>query len=422
MIKSLNIAWKDILMLVRDRAAMILMLAAPFALTLGLGAVSGGFSSSSAGIGDIPVIVINQDLGALGEVILHAFDSEELSDLFTIEASSDLQAAHQKVESDQVAALVLIPPGFSASLIPDPATGKLGSIAPVQIITSPERPNSANILQSVVTQIINQIEAGRLSRQLAIDGLLTSGRIPANPDVVRQAAVEQQVGSSEIFSGPAISIHLLESAESVPNEQPNILGYLAPAMAVFFLMYTVSQGGRSILIEREYGTLARMLTTATTSTQVLGGKVFGIFIAGVLQVGTLVLTSAVLFGLRWGNPLAVGLLILTVCLAATGWGLLLASLATSPWQVGGIGSALMLIFGLLGGSFVPVSQFSAIVRKLAWVTPNYWSNTGFLTLMNGGDLADILPTTGALLLMAVLLFLISVLSARQRWATGFAKK
>ncbi len=307
-------------------------------------------------------------------------------------------------------------------MLPDPQTGKMGDTAPVQIITSPERPNSANIIQSVVTEVIHQFEAEPLARQLVIDGLLSSGRISSDPDSIRKAAAEILTEPNGKISGAGISIRLLDSPLTESNQQPDVLAYLAPAMAVFFLMYTVSQGGRSILIEREYGTLARMLTTATNTTLVLGGKVFGIFSAGVLQVGVLVLSSALLFGLRWGDPLAVGLLILSVCLAATGWGLLLASMATSPWQVGGIGSAMMLIFGLLGGTFVPISQFPSTVRMIAWITPNYWSNTGFVTLINGGNLSDILPIIGALLLMAVSLFIISVLAARKRWTSGFAKR
>ncbi len=97
MIKVLSIAWKDLLMLVRDRAAMILMLVAPFALTLGLGAVSGGFSGSSSAIKDIPVIVINQDRGELGGLFLQTFDSEGLAELFSLEVGSDLIAARQRV-------------------------------------------------------------------------------------------------------------------------------------------------------------------------------------------------------------------------------------------------------------------------------------------------------------------------------------
>ncbi|MCK7526881.1 MAG: ABC transporter permease [Ignavibacteriales bacterium] len=52
-----------------------------------------------------------------------------------------------------------------------------------------------------------------------------------------------------------------------------MLAYMAPGMALMFLMYTVSYGGRSILAERAQGTLPRLLVSPTSTAQMLGGKV-----------------------------------------------------------------------------------------------------------------------------------------------------
>ena len=49
--KALLIGLKDLRIAARDRAALLLMLAAPFILTLGLGLVTGSFGSSGAGSG-----------------------------------------------------------------------------------------------------------------------------------------------------------------------------------------------------------------------------------------------------------------------------------------------------------------------------------------------------------------------------------
>ena len=65
--KVLNIGWKDFIITFRDRAAWIMMLAAPLILTIGLGFASGSFSDNDSGIQDIPVVIINEDEGALGQ-------------------------------------------------------------------------------------------------------------------------------------------------------------------------------------------------------------------------------------------------------------------------------------------------------------------------------------------------------------------
>ena len=77
-----------------------------------------------------------------------------------------------------------------------------------------------------------------------------------------------------------------------------------------FLMYTVSNGGRTLLAERNQGTLPRLLVSPTTTMQVLGGKMFGIFLTGVAQMLILIVASTLLFQLEWGDPLGVLVLVL----------------------------------------------------------------------------------------------------------------
>ncbi len=55
------------------------MLLAPFLLTLGLGAVTGSFSSMPTGIEAIPVMVVNEDGGEFGVRILDALQQPELA-------------------------------------------------------------------------------------------------------------------------------------------------------------------------------------------------------------------------------------------------------------------------------------------------------------------------------------------------------
>jgi ABC-2 type transport system permease protein len=185
-------------------------------------------------------------------------------------------------------------------------------------------------------------------------------------------------------------------------------------MALMFLMYTVSYGGRSILAERSQGTLPRLLVSPTSSAQVLGGKVLGIYLTGVAQLAILILASTLLFNLKWGNPLGVVLLVLAAVFGATGWGMLLTAVARHPGQVASLGSALMLTFGILGGSFISLDALPLPLQWISRITPNAWGLDGFTTLALGGGLADVAAPVGALLVMGAVLFLIAtVLFNRQ---------
>ena len=89
-------------------------------------------------------------------------------------------------------------------------------------------------------------------------------------------------------------------------------------------------------------------------------------------------------------------MVLASVLGATGWGVLLTSLLKTPGQVGAIGSAVMLIFGILGGSFTNMELLPSSFQFLARITPNYWGLQGFTTLALGGGLHGIVPPCLAL--------------------------
>jgi ABC-2 type transport system permease protein len=69
----------------------------------------------------------------------------------------------------------------------------------------------------------------------------------------------------------------------------------------------------------------------------------------------------------------------------------------------------MLIFGILGGSFINLQQMHPIVQALSKITPNAWGLDGFTTLALGGTLADLVIPVTALLIMGTVLFGISVM-------------
>ncbi|MDX1615505.1 MAG: ABC transporter permease, partial [Candidatus Promineifilaceae bacterium] len=197
----------------------------------------------------------------------------------------------------------------------------------------------------------------------------------------------------------------------------NPLAYFATGMAVFFLMYTVTIGGRSILNEREDGTLTRMLVTPTRYAQVLAGKVLGVYLSGLVQVTLLIGASSLLFNLDWGAPAGIALLIIAVVAAATGWGMLLAASSKTPGQVNAVGTAMMLIFGILGGTFISIEAFSGFMRALSKITPHAWALDGFGSLVSGGGPADIMLPVLALLSMAALLFAAAVVVFQRRWVS-----
>jgi ABC-2 type transport system permease protein len=407
MLKTFLIGLKDLRITFRDRAALILMLAAPFVLTAGLGLVTGRFSGGNSGLSDIPVVIVNQDGEDLGHALVDLFHSDELADLIEPGESSDPEAARRFIDEDEASVAIIIPTGFTRSIIPQASDfANLRGPAPtpvqIEVYTNPSRPTSSGIVTAIVDEFLSRVEEGRIRGTTAIVQMLSTGRI--TPAQLEDANFAVDASSSDDSSAIEIRSEGMDDTAEF-----DILTYIAPGMALMFLMYTVSYGGRSILAEKTQGTLPRLLVSPTSSVQILGGKIFGIFLTGAAQMFILIGATSLFFQVKWGDPLGLVLLVLASVVGATGWGMLITALARTPAQVGSVGSAVMLIFGILGGSFININQLPPTVQSLSRITPNAWALDGFTSLGLGGTLADLSAPILALLTMGSVLFVVSVL-------------
>lgn len=401
--KIFLIGWKDVRLVFRDHASLILMLAAPFLLTLGLGLVSGRFSgTSSSVISSIPVVIVNQDAGELGTALVDVFQSPELEELVDPTLQTDASAARATVDADETAAAVLIPAGFSDSIF----AIESAPVVEIEVYTNPERPTSSGVIRAVVEGFLNQVELGRVNGMVAITQLIENGYIqPAEA-----ARLGNEIGQRAAQTGAQEPLITLQGRADESVDPPfDILAYMAPGMALMFLMYTVANGGRSILAEQTAGTLPRLLVSPVTMAQALAGKALGIYLSGAAQMFILIGSMALLFRINWGSWPAVIVLVLAAVFGALGWGMLLTAAARTPSQVANIGSAMMLIFGILGGSFYDVEAMPGWFRWVGVITPNSWALQGFTDLAEGDGFAGIAVPVAGLLAMGLILFAITVL-------------
>lgn len=408
--KLFLIGFKDLKLVFRDRAALIFMLLAPFLLTIGMGAVTGSFSKGSSGLQEFPVIIVNQDGGQIGNALVEVFQSKDLESLVEPSLMDDIPSAKQAVDENKAAGAIIIPAGFTQSIIPAAGEATSPEVVKLELYSNPTMPTSVGVLKTILEEFMNQVEVGRVGGQVAVTALIKSGRI----QVQDAAAVGQALGTSQANTSAGSQSVTLNRTTSGKTVEFSMLAILAPGMALMFLMYTTTNGGRMLLAERNMGTLPRLLVSPTTGTQILGGKVVGIFLTGTVQMLILIVGTAVMFQMKWGDPLGLFVLVLAAVFGATGWGMLITAIAKTPGQVAAIGSAIMLSFGILGGSFFSLDFMSFWFQLLSKITPNAWGMDGFTTLALGGSLVDIWQPVLALIVMGALLFAVAVMILNRR--------
>ena len=416
--KILNIAWKDLVTTFRDPTALIIMLAAPYALTLVMAFAFGGISSGGSGITGVPVFVVNHDKGEFGGYLQRMFQSQDLDDLLDTTVTTDEAAARAAVDANKAAALVVIPADLSESILPSNLTGGGSQAARpqsvVEVYSNPDRPVSSGIVRGIVDQYLSKVAAGVAGGQVAVTQLIASGLLSPQEALSRGMEIGERA-AQQAMESRLISVKG-ETADKPAEAGFDWLTYMAPSMAIIFLMFTVSNGGKTFLAEREWGTLPRLLTTPTTTSQVLGGKVCGIFLTGLAQMGILLLASALMLGVKYGPILAVGLVTVALVAAATGWGLFLASYCRTAGQANQLGTILSLAFAGLAGNFFPRQVLPEWIRTASYVTPNAWGLEAFGKLTAGGTLSDVIVPIAGLLVMAVILFGGATLLFRRQYA------
>jgi len=193
------------------------------------------------------------------------------------------------------------------------------------------------------------------------------------------------------------------------------LQYFAPAMAIFFVLFTGTNGALAIFESKEDGTLPRLLVTPTSRVTILAGKFLGMYLTGLFQL--LVLIAAMpLVGLVvgstssvWGSNIpGVVLVALSAAAASSGLGILVVGLARDKNQANVLVSIIPIFMGAVGGAFFDLSGLGGAFPILAKLTINYWATNGFSQLAATNDLMTVLPNIGVLLGMFILFFVIGL--------------
>ncbi len=404
--KAWRIALKDNLIRFRDRNGLLLMLAAPLLIAAIVGAAFGGFGgqNNTAPLTDIPFVVVDDDEGDLGQTLVDILRSDDLAELLEPTVMSDLAAARALVEAGEMRGVIHIPPEFSAS-IRDRSRPDAAPTSTLLLYTDPASAFSPLVLNAVLTQIVNGFDAAAIGGQIGAEQALAHADQlgPALADLPAALAETLQAGMTGQETG---AIRLDTRAAGQAGKAASPLAYFAPAMAIFFLMFSLFDAANSILDEERDGTLARMMSTPTGFADILLGKAGGVFLTGLLQLFLLILTSWLVFRLDWGRSVAgLALMAVATVAAAAGLGLLITAFTRDAAQAGVVSAAIALVSAILGGTFIQAQAYPAWLQPFSKLTINRWALDGFTDLtLRGQGFSDILLEAGVLIGLAAVFF------------------
>ncbi len=359
--KELTIAAASLRRTLRERSSIFFLILFPMLMILVLGVAFGGSFSPRVGV-----------------VAPHTPLAERLADSLraapgiAVVVVADDSAAISSVEHGDLEAAVILPADLDS---------------PLRYVVRPGIQGQQ--ISSIITAVFDQ-EAARLRAAtfVAAEKGLSLTEAQSKVD-----AIAPQVPPAPVevtYAGPEPARHGRFDA-------------MASSELLLFMFLAAMTNSVALIESRRLGVTRRMLATPTSAGTIIRGEGLARLSASVLQALIIMLGSALLFQVSWGDPVAAAVLVAAFALVASGFGLLLGTIARTSEVAIGAGLLLSLGMAALGGAMMPLDLFSPTMRKIAHLTPHAWAADGFsaLTAKEAG-IADIATELGVL------------------WACGFA--
>ena len=173
---------------------------------------------------------------------------------------------------------------------------------------------------------------------------------------------------------------------------------LVGGWAIQFLLFAVSASATSLFRERDAGIFQRLLAAPVTRAQILWSKFLYGVVLGLVQLLVLFAASSLLFNIEILPNLP---LLAVVCVfaaaACTSFGMLLAAISSSPEAANGLATFLIMLMSAIGGAWFPVSFMPQFIQQFSKLTLVYWSMEGFSAVLWAGQgFVQLLPILAVL--------------------------
>lgn len=469
--KIVAIAWREIYVRFTDRTLLIIMIATPLALSTIVGLAFGGLGSNQAPITDIPIAIVNLDVGnqhginygdiftaiivpdmtkdddllrdpsECGELnpeddqtadlhelteatvftpaVVQSLREEDAIEIIEFDDSSyqDLvDAAETAVDSGVFTAAIIIPEDFSESLTSVPILKPEFGETEVLVYANRGSPISAGIIHSIADGITNQLQSGSITIAATLYemenrvGRLKFGEIASTMNFSKTFGCAFSPGRS------TISLVTERVTTEERNQSTYVLVSVGSSQAMFFALFTAQFGVLSMYQERRTWTLQRMLISPTPKSSILGGKLVGVFASVTFQLlilfFALTIVGSIIEGklaMIWGgNFPATFTVMLAAAFAVSGLGMLLAGIVKSPEQGQIFATGINMALAVLGGAFA--FNLPESISKLSLI---YWGREAFETLATGST--DIGVNIIVLLAQGAIMFVIGLVLFNRRF-------
>jgi ABC-2 type transport system permease protein len=378
--KILDIASKDLLRAFRSVFVLVFAFILPLLTNAifyfafgGMGGDDGGFNLPTT-----KVQIVNLDEPVpqygdfvAGDILAETMQNETYAELFDVTEVDTPEKARAAVDNQEAGVAIIIPADLTAAAF-DPE-----GQASIEIYQDPTLSVGPSIVRNFVSLFVDNFAASKIAAAVTSEQLTEQG-IAVDSNVIYDIASQygdwaqvQSHDTSALFD----TVPVAEVEHEETSMVAQMMSTIMAGMMVFYAFFTGASASQSILKEEEEGTLARLFTTPTQQSTILGGKFIAIFVTLVIQVAVLILLSITIFGIDWGQTLPVVLVALGLVVLAASFGIFVTSWLKGTKQAGAVYGGVLNIVGWVGISrmflaLVPGTEsFAPIGNTISLISP-----------------------------------------------------
>ncbi|PJI09404.1 MULTISPECIES: ABC transporter permease [Clostridium] len=328
---------KQLKLLFNNRIAMFFVILVPIALTY-------VFSSASTN-NKINLYYADLDKTPYSSELISMLKNN--NDLNLISASE--ATVSEKVDTNSVPEALIIDKNFQNDLFNDKRLN-------VKMVENYPSSESAIVKEAVLGET-------NTLKKAAIDSKNISGALNISKDTVSKDLLKKLKVNSNI------SINDKGNSMNQNTATTSLIGFLA-----MFLWFVIIQGFRTLIEEKENDTFSRILSTPISYSKYLISKIASTYIFSLILLIVTLTIGKYAFNITFAQNLSAEAAIFAIYLfAITGIVMIFVPFIKKQQTLTILGSILMALTGMLGGSFFPLDEVSSkVILTLSKFTPESW--------------------------------------------------
>jgi ABC-2 type transport system permease protein len=366
---------KDVLLRIKNPGGFLLLLLLPFLFALLIGLAFGPSGKGEKSI-QIRLLLEDRDNSIASQMLKFAFGQGELAKIILLQSVKG-DTGRSLLEQGKASALLIIPAGFSDSLLHQKKTDLF-------LVKNPSETFGPKIAEETVRMFA---EAGDRLVRIAAEPMKSIGKradsrtAPPDAEVALLSVQISRLVSriSPILIPPRISLDV----QTVPIKKRRSASsdfYTANVsrMMVMCLLFLLDVLLRDFYEERENNTLTRLRVGPVSAGLFTFSKMAFAFLGGLFSIVLVWTGMAALFGVRMDASQWFMLVPFSCILTAAlvGIDMLIHAFSRSRSQAQAFSPAVIIVFSMLGGCMVPVEVLPPFMQKAALFSPVYWGVNG----------------------------------------------